>query len=57
VDIDMVTVFGYGFPADRGGPMFYASRVGLPAVIARMQEFSRGVNGWTWQPAASLLKN
>jgi 3-hydroxyacyl-CoA dehydrogenase len=57
VDVDMVTVFGYGFPADRGGPMFYASRVGLPQVVARMQEFSQGVNGWTWKPAASLLKN
>ncbi len=57
VDIDMVTVFGYGFPADRGGPMFHAARIGLPRVVARMQEFSRGVNGWMWKPAASLLNN
>ncbi len=56
VDVDMVTVFGYGFPADRGGPMFYAMRRGLAGVVRRMQQFASGVNGWTWKPAASLLK-
>lgn len=25
-DIDVVYVYGYGFPAHRGGPMYYASR-------------------------------
>ncbi|MFI4890085.1 MAG: 3-hydroxyacyl-CoA dehydrogenase NAD-binding domain-containing protein [Steroidobacterales bacterium] len=56
VDVDMVTVFGYGFPADRGGPMFYARRRGLAQVVSRMQQFATGVNGWPWKPAPSLLK-
>jgi 3-hydroxyacyl-CoA dehydrogenase len=56
VDVDMVTVFGYGFPADRGGPMFYANRCGITQVVRRMQQFAAGANGWTWKAAASLLK-
>jgi len=27
-DIDIVYIYGYGFPAHRGGPMFYGSTVG-----------------------------
>jgi 3-hydroxyacyl-CoA dehydrogenase len=29
VDIDIIYIYGYGFPAHRGGPMWYAGRVGL----------------------------
>ncbi len=57
VDVDMVSVFGYGFPADRGGPMFYAGRVGHARVVARMREFAAGIHGWTWRPAALLTKD
>ena len=49
VDIDMIYVMGYGFPAWRGGPMFYADTVGLGKVVERMQKF-----GWT--PAPLLVK-
>jgi len=28
-DIDVIWVFGYGFPPDRGGPMYYADQAGL----------------------------
>jgi len=49
VDIDMIWVMGYGFPAWRGGPMFYADTVGLPTVVERMRKF-----GWT--PAPLLLQ-
>jgi 3-hydroxyacyl-CoA dehydrogenase len=31
-DIDLIWVLGYGFPRDRGGPMFHADSLGLPAV-------------------------
>jgi 3-hydroxyacyl-CoA dehydrogenase len=33
-DVDMVYLTGYGFPAYRGGPMFYADTVGLAIVLA-----------------------
>jgi 3-hydroxyacyl-CoA dehydrogenase len=48
-DIDIVWLNGYGFPAYRGGPMFYADTVGLPAVLAKLRE-----QGHT--PAALLEK-
>ncbi len=39
VDIDMIYVTGYGFPAYRGGPMWYADTVGLANVYNRIREF------------------
>ena len=33
-DIDIVWLYGYGFPAWRGGPMFYADSIGLDTVLA-----------------------
>jgi 3-hydroxyacyl-CoA dehydrogenase len=32
-DIDVVWVYGYGWPVYRGGPMFWADTVGLPAIV------------------------
>jgi 3-hydroxyacyl-CoA dehydrogenase len=37
-DIDIVWLNGYGFPAYRGGPMFYADTVGLRTVVAKLTE-------------------
>lgn len=55
-DIDMVYLAGYGFPAHRGGPMFYADTVGLPLVLARMEDFAKGRHGQAWTPAALLAR-
>ena len=33
----MVYLTGYGFPAHRGGPMFYADTVGLAKVVAAIE--------------------
>lgn len=55
VDIDMVYIFGYGFPRTRGGPMFYAERLGLNDVLGKIVGFQSGANGWAWSPAAPLL--
>ena len=51
LDIDQVWLHGYGFPAERGGPMFYADQIGLPQVLARLQALSGGREGWAFQPA------
>ncbi|HEX3677228.1 MAG TPA: 3-hydroxyacyl-CoA dehydrogenase NAD-binding domain-containing protein [Sphingomicrobium sp.] len=32
-DIDVVWVYGYGWPVYRGGPMFWADSVGLPRIV------------------------
>jgi 3-hydroxyacyl-CoA dehydrogenase len=52
-DIDLIYVNGYGFPAWRGGPMFYADTVGLDKVYARVCEFERQ-HGAFWKPAPLL---
>jgi 3-hydroxyacyl-CoA dehydrogenase len=55
VDIDIIYVTGYGFPAYRGGPMWYADSVGLKNVYDRVCEFNRQ-HGELWEPAP-LLKH
>jgi len=52
-DIDVVYVYGFGFPRYRGGPMFYADTVGLPTVVARVKEY-RARFGDYWEPAPLL---
>uniref|UniRef100_A0A8D1VRA8 Peroxisomal bifunctional enzyme n=2 Tax=Sus scrofa TaxID=9823 RepID=A0A8D1VRA8_PIG len=39
--IDVVYLHGYGWPRHRGGPMFYASTVGLPTVLEKLQKYHR----------------
>jgi len=39
-DIDVVWLNGYGWPADKGGPMFYGDMVGAKAVLAKMEELA-----------------
>jgi 3-hydroxyacyl-CoA dehydrogenase len=54
-DIDIVYVYGFGFPRHRGGPMFYADTVGLATVLARVKEY-RARFGDYWEPAPLLEK-
>jgi 3-hydroxyacyl-CoA dehydrogenase len=56
VDIDIVYLNGYGFPAWRGGPMFYADTVGLDQVLVRIQEFESRHGSDLWSPAPLLLR-
>jgi 3-hydroxyacyl-CoA dehydrogenase len=52
-DIDVIYVNGYGFPAWRGGPMFYADTVGLSQVYDRIRAFHEAF-GARWEPAPLL---
>ena len=54
-DIDVIYANGYGFPSWRGGPMFYADRVGLAAVYERIRQFERDY-GDRWTPAPLLAE-
>jgi len=56
VDIDITYIYGYGFPAWRGGPMFYADTVGLPNVLMRIQELERKHGSDLWSPAPLLAR-
>jgi len=52
-DIDIVYIYGYGFPRYRGGPMFYADTVGLDKVYAAVKRF-HDAQGEYWTPAPLL---
>jgi 3-hydroxyacyl-CoA dehydrogenase len=52
-DIDVIYTSGYGFPAYRGGPMFFADRMGLRTVCDRVTELHREL-GPRWEPAPLL---
>jgi 3-hydroxyacyl-CoA dehydrogenase len=54
-DIDIIYLNGYGFPAHRGGPMWYADAVGLKQVYERISEFHRQ-HGDIWRPAPLLKR-
>jgi len=53
VDIDVAYVYGYGFPAWRGGPMKHADLTGLAKVYQRIEEFHQQ-HGPLWEPAPLL---
>ena len=54
-DIDIVYIYGYGFPAWRGGPMYWAEQdCGLDTVLARIREFSDLHGERYWQPSPLL---
>ena len=52
-DIDITYLTGYGFPAQQGGPMFLADRIGLPHVLADIERLHTEYGYW-WQPAPLL---
>lgn len=57
-DIDMVYLTGYGFPIYRGGPMHYASELGLINVVQAMQRFAQNPHDDAefWKPAPLLAR-
>jgi 3-hydroxyacyl-CoA dehydrogenase len=55
VDIDIIYLNGYGFPAHRGGPMWYADTIGLKNVFDRVEEFHKQ-HGELWEPSPLLKR-
>jgi 3-hydroxyacyl-CoA dehydrogenase len=53
-DIDVIWVYGYGWPVYRGGPMFWADAVGLGTVRDRLLEYQRRTGDDFWAPAPLL---
>ena len=52
-DIDVVYIHGYGFPAYKGGPMYWAEQEGLEKVIATLELLAPS-HGTRWRPAQWL---
>jgi 3-hydroxyacyl-CoA dehydrogenase len=57
-DIDVVYLTGYGFPVQRGGPMYHASRVGLGQMLRRMRKFAATTRDGedAWKPAKLVVR-
>mgnify|MGYP003525239497 FL=1 len=57
-DIDMVYLFGYGFPPFRGGPMRYADEIGAFNVVRAMRRYAEADRdnrqAGAWEPAPLL---
>jgi 3-hydroxyacyl-CoA dehydrogenase len=54
-DIDVVYVYGYGFPKYRGGPMYYADQIGLDNIYQDILKFHQEY-GEAWKPSALLAR-
>ncbi|WP_444904448.1 3-hydroxyacyl-CoA dehydrogenase NAD-binding domain-containing protein [Microbulbifer sp. CnH-101-E] len=55
-DIDVVYVYGYGFPPHRGGPMFYADSIGLKKIYDTICIFRDQHGEANWTPAPLLVQ-
>jgi 3-hydroxyacyl-CoA dehydrogenase len=55
-DIDVIMVYGFGWPVYRGGPMFHGDQIGLKTVIERMKKYKDLTGDSMWDPAPFLLK-
>ena len=53
-DIDVIWLYGYGFPAWRGGPMHWADTVGLTKIRDRLRELAKETGDKRHEPAALL---
>jgi 3-hydroxyacyl-CoA dehydrogenase len=56
LDIDVVWIYGYGFPVYRGGPMFYADQIGVKNIYEAMLKYQKQVGEEYWKPAPLLEK-
>ncbi|MCW8836994.1 MAG: 3-hydroxyacyl-CoA dehydrogenase NAD-binding domain-containing protein [Rhodospirillales bacterium] len=54
-DIDVIYIYGYGFPVYRGGPMFHADQIGLKSVYEDVCKFKEA-QGAFWKPAPLLKR-
>ncbi|MBA1148417.1 enoyl-CoA hydratase/isomerase family protein [Ectothiorhodospiraceae bacterium WFHF3C12] len=54
LDIDIVWIYGYGFPVYRGGTMFWADQVGLKEIHDRVKTFHEQLGGKQWEPSPLL---
>ncbi len=52
-DVDLVYLNGYGFPADKGGPMAWADTQGAKHILERLQYLTE-TQGAHWQPSALI---
>jgi len=55
-DIDIVWIYGYGWPIYRGGPMFYADHVGLRHIAERLSFYAKQTDDPSLEPTPLLKR-
>jgi len=55
-DIDVIWVYGYGWPVWRGGPMYYADRLGLTHLRDRLTLYAERSGDETLRPATRISR-
>lgn len=55
-DIDVVWLYGYGWPIYRGGPMYWADSIGLKHIADRLSFYAKETNDPSLEPAPLLKK-
>jgi 3-hydroxyacyl-CoA dehydrogenase len=55
-DIDVIWIYGYGWPVWRGGPMFYGDQVGVRYIRDQLAHYAALSGDTSLQPAAYLSK-
>jgi 3-hydroxyacyl-CoA dehydrogenase len=55
-DIDVIWLYGYGWPVYRGGPMHYADQVGLKHIAGRLAFYAKQTNDPSLEPAPLLKR-
>lgn len=56
LDIDIIWINGYGFPAYKGGPMFWADQIGLDKIVSAYEMYAEQFGEHYWAPSP-LLEN
>jgi 3-hydroxyacyl-CoA dehydrogenase len=55
-DIDVIWVYGYGWPVWRGGPMYYADQLGLAHLCDRLTFYADRSGDASWRPAPLIQR-
>jgi 3-hydroxyacyl-CoA dehydrogenase len=55
-DVDVVWALGYGFPRERGGPLYWARQVGLPEVVGALDRLAEATGDPRLEPSRGLLE-
>ena len=56
LDIDIVWIYGYGFPVYLGGPMFWADQIGLKKIYDAVLKYQDLAGAEYWKPSPLLEK-
>ena len=55
LDIDLIWIYGYGFPRYRGGPMHWADEIGPARILERLEHYA-ATRDSDWLEPAPLLR-